>query len=166
MSLPDLRLDDYADRTTCDAWRGVRVDVGRLYDVLTGRGWKIDREESNLMVSLCRTWREHGVKVYLLLAAFVCAPPDGELEAVDELRFFRFDPGLMPTTGMYEQMYDPGDEDEDWYPGHREEWEWLLLHGDPQDDERDLLSPAYVGQLPAAVLEQLRDDLLAAAREA
>jgi len=31
-------------------WRGLRVEVWRLYETLTQHGWKVDTEESNLMV--------------------------------------------------------------------------------------------------------------------
>ena len=162
--LPDIDFTAHREGSIWSGWTGLRVDVGRFYEVLTARGWKIDREESNCMRALCRAWPDAGVKVHLSLELYVCAPPYGEVEAVEALRCYRFDPAEMPSASMYEQTYNPGDEREDWYPGHYEEWEWLVLHGDPHDDARDLLRPLAFDEAPAEVLAQLREELMAAAR--
>ena len=97
MRPPTIDLSAHRDTVEFTGWRGQRIDVGHLYDVLTQRGWKVDTEESNLMTAMSRTWREHGIKVWAHLAKFVCAPPDGEVEAFDQVCFYRFDPAAMPT---------------------------------------------------------------------
>jgi hypothetical protein len=53
---------------------------------------------------------------------------------------------------MYDAIYEPGDEKEDWYPSHREEWDWLVENGDPQTDTFDLLTPIALREVPAAIL--------------
>lgn len=128
------------------------VDVEELYVSLTTLGWKIDTEESNLMRALSKTWREAGIKVWLSLKRFVCAPPMGEQETIDDLRFYRFSPDEMPSGTMYDAMYSPGDEEEDWYAAHREDWDWLVEHGDPQFDTFDLLTPTPPSAVPSEIL--------------
>ncbi|MDP2345750.1 MAG: hypothetical protein Q8O67_32705 [Deltaproteobacteria bacterium] len=98
-------------------WRGRRIDVQhrgplrrsepvwKLYHTLTRLGWKVDTEESNLMNAMSRTWRGDGIKVWIALQEFVCAPPDGEVAALDAIRFFRFDPALMPVGTMAQSIY-------------------------------------------------------------
>ncbi|MDP2341494.1 MAG: hypothetical protein Q8O67_11070 [Deltaproteobacteria bacterium] len=135
-------------------WRGRRIDVWKLYDTLTGLGWKVDTEESNLMNAMSRTWRNDGIKVWITLQEFVCAPPDGEVAAFEAIRFFRFDPALMPVGTMIESIYEPGDEGEDWYPQHREEWSWLIDHGDPQSDTHALLQAIPLRDVPESILAE------------
>ena len=154
MNAPPVRLEDHLDDVEFTAWRGVRVHVWKLYGVLTGLGWKVDTEESNLMTAMSKTWRAEGVKVWLSLADFVCAPPGDDVEAIDKICFYRFDPAQMPTQTMYEQTYDPGDELQSWYPSHREAWDWLVEHGDPQSDTFELLTPIALREVPAALLAE------------
>lgn len=162
--LPPVNLDEHLDADAFTAWRGEVVDVDRLYTTLTELGWKVDREESNLMHGMSRVWRDAGVKVWLWLDGFVCAPPDGETAAIDEIRFYRFDPAAMPTTTMADAMYEPGDEHEPWYPSHREDWDWLVTHGDPQFDTFALLTQVPLRAVPREILDETWLDLDEAAR--
>jgi hypothetical protein len=150
-------IDPLAHRDALEitAWQGLRISADRLYHTLTGLGWKVDTEESNLMNALSKTWREPGIKVWVRLASFVCAPPDGEDEAFDTIRFYRFDPSTMPTETMYERMYSPGDEQQPWYPGHREAWDWLIEHGDPQFDTFDRLEAIALRDVPAPIVDEV-----------
>lgn len=150
-------IDPLAHRDALEitAWQGLRIDVGHLYDTLTGLGWKVDTEESNLMNAMSKTWREAGIKVWVRLAEFVCAPPDGEYEALDTICFHRFDPSTMPTETMYERMYAPGDEQQPWFPGHREEWRWLVEHGDPQCDTFDRLEAIALREVPTPIVDEV-----------
>jgi hypothetical protein len=134
-------------------WRGIIVDVERLYALLTECGWKVDTEESNLMIAFSKTWRFEGIKVWVYLKDFVCAPPFGESEALDTITFYRFDPTTMPTETMEQKTYDPGDEKQDWYPNHREEWDWLICNGDPQTDTFELLTAIPVSEVPPGILQ-------------
>lgn len=147
--------------TTIDALVGRTVDVEHAYAVLTARGWKIDTEESNLMQGFSRTWRAHGIKVWVFLDAFVCAPPVGETGTVESVRWFRFDPAAMPTTTMAAQQPPPDDAADRarWLA----EWQWLLDHGDPQFDTFDLLDELDdAGEVPAALVAEASADLRAA----
>ncbi len=143
-------------------WPGQKIIVERLYDTLTQRGWKVDTEESNLMVAMSKTWREEGIKVWLHLGEFTCAPPADEAEEIEKICFYRFDPAAMPTETMHEKMYEPGDEEQDWYPSHHETWEWLIDNGDPQFDTFDLLQPIPFREVPEAILLAAWVDLEAA----
>jgi len=143
-------------------WRGRSIDVWRLYVELTRLGWKVDTEESNLMAAMSRTWRAEGIKVWLRLESFVCAPPDGEVAPLDAIYFYRFDPAQMPATTMYAAIYEPGDEEKDWFASHREEWDWLVEHGDPQFDTSAILRPITLGEVPAQIRDELWMDLEAA----
>lgn len=154
MSPLAVRLEDHLDDVEFTAWRGLKIRVWKLYTTLTALGWKVDTEESNLMAAMSKTWRAEGVKVWLSLANFVCAPPDGDIEDLDRIRFYRFDPAEMPATTMYEKIYAPGDEQQDWFPSHREEWDWLVEHGDPHFDTFDLLEPVTLRQVPAELLAE------------
>ncbi len=151
---PTITLEEHLDDVEFVAWRGQRIDVWHLYETLTACGWKVDTEESNLMVAMSRTWRAEGIKVWLHLEQFVCAPPSGEVEALDRITFYRFDPAAMPTGTMYDQIYSPGDENEDWYPSHREEWDWLVENGDPQTNTFNLLMPIPLRVVPPALLAE------------
>lgn len=152
MKPPAIKLEEHMDDVELVAWRGLAIDVWHLYDKLTALGWKVDTEESNLMTAMSKTWRAEGIKVWLHLAKFVCAPPDGEVEQLDGIRFYRFDPAAMPAETMHDRTYDPGDEDQDWYPSHREDWDWLIENGDPQTDTYGLLTPIALREVPAAIL--------------
>ena len=162
-----IDLTPYMNQHACAPWDGdAPVQVEHLYDALTRQGWKIDREESNLMVALSRTWRAHGVKVWLRLQEFVCAPPFGEVERLEELSCFRFDPAELPERTMEEIMYAPEDVHEPWYPSHREEWAWLVAHGDPNDYDEQHLHPIALGELPETVRDELAEALAGAIRRA
>jgi hypothetical protein len=152
MRPPPIDLLANPDALEITAWQGLRISVDHLYATLTNRGWKLDTEESNLMNGMSKTWREAGFKVWVWLENFVCAPPDGEDEAFASIRFYRFDPATMPSTTMYELTYSPGDEDESWFAGHREEWDWLIEHGDPQFDTFDQLEQIAIRDVPEAIL--------------
>ncbi|MEO5730677.1 MAG: hypothetical protein ABI134_27030 [Byssovorax sp.] len=152
MRPPAVDLPAHLDTVEFTGWHGQRIDVWHLYDTLTQRGWKVDTEESNLMNAMSMTWREEGIKVWIHLEKFVCAPPDGEVEALDKVCFYRFDPAEMPSGTMHDKTYDPGDEQQDWYPSHREEWDWLIEHGDPQFDTFELLKPIAFREVPEALL--------------
>jgi hypothetical protein len=162
MKPPSVPLDRHLDDLEILAWRDLTIDVERLYDRLTARGWKVDTEESNLMVAMSKTWRDRGIKVWLHLKKFVCAPPYGEVEQLDKIGFHRFDPAAMPTGTMHEATYEPGDEEQDWYPKHREEWDWLIEHGDPQSDTHDLLTPIPPRDVPPALLREAWAEIEAA----
>ncbi len=162
--LPAATLDDHLDADAFTGWKGEVVDVTRMYETLTELGWKVDREESNLMCGMSRVWRDAGVKAWLWLNAYACAPPDGETAPLEALEFYRFDPAAMPTTTMAEQMYEPGDEDEPWYPSHREEWDWLVTNGDPQYDTFELLTRVKLREVPRAILDEAWLDLEEALR--
>ncbi len=149
---PPIDLEAHLDTVEFTGWRGLRIDVGRLYDTLTPLGWKVDIEESNLMNAMSRTWRQEGIKVWVHLEGFVCAPPDGEIEALDKVCFYRFDPAIMPTQTMAERTYKPGDEKEEWYPGHREVWDWLMENGDPQTMTFDILTAIPFREVPEDIL--------------
>ena len=149
---PAVDLVAHRDTVEFTGWPGAKISVEHIYYSLTQRGWKLDREESNLMRALSKTWRDEGIKVWLTLGAFCCAPPAGEAELLENVCFYRFDPAEMPTTTMLEQMYEPGDEKEDWYPSHREAWDWLIEDGDPQFDTFALLSPIPFREVPEAIL--------------
>jgi len=151
---PPIDLDHHRDDVELTFWRGLRVNVSTLYDTLTELGWKVDTEESNLMTAMSRTWRAEGIKVWVDLQEFVCAPPDGECAPLDAIRFYRFDPTEMPTGTMAESIYSPGNEDEPWYPHHRDVWAWLVENGDPQSDTRNLLRPIPVREVPRAILDE------------
>jgi hypothetical protein len=135
-------------------FRGLRINVWHLYDTLTALGWKVDTKESNLMVAMSRTWRAEGIKVWLHLAGFVCAPPEDQVECLDRIRFYRFDPAAMPTETMFDRLYDPGDQDAEWFPAHRAEWAWLVENGDPQTDTFELLKPLALREVPRAILDE------------
>lgn len=152
----------HRDALEVTAWQGLRIDVDHLYATLTGVGWKVDTEESNLMSAMSKTWREAGIKVWARLAGCACAPPDGEVEAFDTICFYRFDPQAMPTTTMYAAIYSPGDEQQPWFPRHREEWDWLVQHGDPQFDTFDLLEAIPVRDVPEPILAEALLELEAA----
>ena len=154
MKPPAVDLQEHLDDVEFVAWRGQTIDVWHLYDTLTALDWKVDTEESNLMVSMSRVWRAEGIKVLVILRQFVCAPPDGEVEELDRICFYRFDPATMPATTMADAMYEPGDEKEPWYASHREEWSWLLEFGDPQSRAVDLLTPIALREVPAAIREE------------
>ncbi len=153
MKPPSVDLASHLGDVALTFWRGRRVEVWRLYETLTQLGWKVDTEQSSLMVAMSRTWRAEGIKVWLRLEKPVCAPPD-EVGTLDAIRFYRFDPAQMPTTTMLETMYRPGDEEKDWYPSHREEWDWLVAHGDPQTDTFALLRPIPLGEVPEPIREE------------
>ena len=161
-----LELTPHLSDTVCAPWRADPVEVWHLYDALTQRGWKIDTEESNLMHGLSRTWPEHGVKVWIYLKKFVCAPPDDDVECLDTLHTYRFDPAVLPRETMEEKMYTLEDLEADWYPGHREEWDWLVENGDPNSDDGAWLTPTPLGDLPPEVRAVLAADLVAAIRYA
>lgn len=150
---PPVNLEEHLDDIEFVAWRGLKIDVWHLYETLTALGWKVDTEESNLMVAMGRTWRKEGIKVWIHLEKFVCAPPHDEVERFAQICFYRFDPASMPATTMYEKTYDPGDEKQDWFPSHREEWGWLIDHGDPQTDTFDLLTPIAFREVPKSILQ-------------
>lgn len=154
MKPPALNLKSHLDEVELVAWRGLEIDVWHLYETLTALGWKVDTEESNLMKGMSKTWRARGIKVWINLQKHVCAPPDGEVELLDDIRFYRFDPAKMPTGTMYDKIYKPGDENEEWYPSHREEWDWLVDYGDPQFDTFELLTPIALREVPPAILEE------------
>ncbi|MFV8756161.1 hypothetical protein ACNOYE_36895 [Nannocystaceae bacterium ST9] len=140
-------------------WRGLEIDVERAYALLTARGWKVDTEESNLMNAMSRTWRAEGIKVWLTLEEFVCAPPfeQGRLATI---QFYRFDPATMPTTTMREKLIEPHEEDPPahWYAA----WQWLIDHGDPQYATFELLEPIAFGEVPPELLRAAWADLEAA----
>jgi hypothetical protein len=161
MSPPAVDLAAHRDTIELTGWPGEKVDVEHLYHALVERGWKVDREESNLVNAFSKTWREAGIKVWIHLEEFACAPPAGEVESIEKICFYRFDPATMPTTTMLEQMYQPGDENEDWYPSHREAWDWLIEAGDPQFDTFELLSPIPFREVPEAILLAAFADLAA-----
>lgn len=106
------------------------------------------------MTAMSKMWRAEGIKVWLHLEKFVCAPPDGEVERLDQICFYRFDPTTMPATTMYDKTYEPGNEKEDWYPSHREEWDWLIENGDPQTKTFELLTPIAFREVPKAIREE------------
>jgi hypothetical protein len=60
---------------------------------------------------------------------------------------------------MYERIYDPGDENEPWYRSHREDWDWLIEHGDPQTDTFDLLEPIPLCEVPEDILLEAWSEL-------
>lgn len=151
---PSVKLEEHLDDVAFVAWRGLKIDVWHLYDQLTGLGWKVDTEESNLMIAMSKTWRAEGIKVWLRLQKFVCAPPTDEVEGLDQIGFYRFDPAAMPTQTMHEQLYPPGAEREAWYPAHRADWAWLVEHGDPQSGAWELLTPIALREVPKALLEE------------
>jgi hypothetical protein len=161
---PAIDLAAHRDTVELTGWPGAPIDVCHLYDTLTARGWKVDREESNLMTAMSRTWRDEGIKVWIDLEEFTCAPPAGEVESLEKICFYRFDPATMPTGTMLDQMYEPGDEAQDWYPSHREAWDWLIENGDPQFDTFALLQAIPFGEVPAAILRATFADLEAAVR--
>lgn len=111
------------------------------------------------MTAMSRTWRAEGIKVWVELQQFVCAPPDGEVAPFDAIHFFRFDPASMPAGTMADAMYSPGDEVAEWYPRHREEWAWLVENGDPQSNTRALLRPIAVREVPAAIRDEAWMDI-------
>jgi hypothetical protein len=143
---PTTRLDT----VEFTEWRNLPIDVEHAWAVLTSRGWKVDTEESNLMVAFSRTWRAEGIKVWVRLREFVCAPPAGEDVGIDTIAFHRFDPAAMPTSTMLEQMLTGHSEDPPptWY----EDWQWLIDHGDPQFDTFELLEPIAFGEVPRTLL--------------
>lgn len=159
MRTPLVDLVAHLDTVEITAWKGLRISVDRLYRSLTAHDWKVDIEESNLMTAMSKTWREAGIKVWIHLEQFVCAPPDGEDEVVDTICFYRFDPATMPSGTMYERIYDPGDENEPWYRSHREDWDWLIEHGDPQTDTFDLLEPIPLCEVPEDILLEAWSEL-------
>lgn len=139
---------------------GATIDVERTYDTLTRRGWKIDTEESNLLQGFSRTWRDHGVKVWVFLADYACAPPSGEEGTIERITFYRFDPAAMPTTTMAEQL--TRDDDEPRSPGWYADWQWLLDHGDPQYATFEQLTELALADVPVDLLARVREDLAAA----
>ena len=139
---------------------GRTADVEHAYAALTQRGWKIDNEESNLLQGFSRTWREHGVKVWVFLNEYACAPPSGETGTIASVTFYRFDPAAMPTTTMAEQLTGPDDEPRgpSWYA----DWQWLLDHGDPQYATFDALTALAPDDVPTALGSEAWRDLLVA----
>jgi hypothetical protein len=162
MRLTAVDLPTHLDTIEFTGWLGQKIDVAHLYHTLTARGWKVDTEESNLMVAMSRTWREEGIKVWLHLDEVVCAPPADEREEIEKICFYRFDPTTMPRGTMHEKLYEPGDEAKDWYPSHRATWSWLIEHGDPQFNTFALLEPIAFRDVPEAVLRAAWEDLEAA----
>ena len=161
MALPPFDPDAQLDADSITPWPGLVVSADLLYDGLTARGWKLDREESNLLNGFSKTWRDYGLKVWVRLEKFVCAPPNGEDEALASVSFYRFDPDDLPETTMWALMVDPGDEERPRFKQWVEEWEWLLEHGDPNFDQNELLKPVPAREFPEEVRAELWEDLLA-----
>lgn len=135
------------DADAFDRLLGLEIDVGEVYDRLTGFGWKIDTEESNLMQGFSRTFRAEGIKLWLFLDEFVCAPPH-ERGTIAAIRFHRFEPETMPTTSMRECMLAGFDDEDPPGPSWFADWQWLIDHGDPQFDTFDLLTPIELDAVP------------------
>jgi len=149
------------DRTPrFDQLVGRTADVEHAYAALTERGWKIDTEESNLLQGFSRTWRDHGLKVWVFLEDYACAPPSGEAGTIASVTFYRFDPAAMPTTTMAEALTGPDDEPRgaSWY----NDWQWLLDHGDPQYATFDALTAVAPADVPPALGAEAWRDLVVA----
>lgn len=164
MPLPPFDPDAHLDADHVTPWPGLQVNVDLLYDGLTARGWKIDHEDSNLLVAFSKTWRAQGVKVWVNLAGFVCAPPNYQFEAIERVSFYRFNPADLPETTMWELLVEPGDESQPYFKGWVEEWEWLLENGDPNFAQNELLTPVPARELPEELRAELWDDLRACLR--
>lgn len=150
------------ERTHVEAWGAQQVDVGHLAQVLIARGWKVDTEDSDILQALSRTWRAEGVKVWLALETAACAPPDHDQSAIASLCFYRFDPSRLPERSIYRDTYDPGDEDEPWFAGHREDHRWIIDNGDPNFRDEHLMTAAALGAVPEAIRRAVAEDLAAA----
>ncbi len=150
------------DPDDVECFVGREIDVGDVYERLTAQGWKIDTEESNLMQGFSRTFRSEGIKVWVFLDAFVCAPPYGERGTIESIRFHRFVPETMPHTTMREQLLAAFDDDDPPPPSWFEEWQWLIEHGDPQFDTFDLLQPIEARAVPPSARALTRAELDAA----
>lgn len=130
---------------------GREVDVGEVFERLTARGWKIDTEESNLLHGFSRTFMAAGIKVWVFLDEFACAPPRSEAGTIADIQFHRFAAETMPRTSMCEQLLAAFADDDPPPPSWFEEWQWLIDHGDPQFDTFDRLEPIAVEAVPPQV---------------
>jgi len=163
-----MSINLFADPHTThfEQWGAQLIDVWRLTEALLQQGWKVDTEESDIMQALSKTWRREGVKVWLVLASSVCAPPHDEQSPIESLCFYRFKPATLPVRSIYEETYAPGDENEPWFAGHFEQHGWIINNGDSNTGDDHLMTATPLGGIPAAIRMEVQAALSAAIRTA
>ncbi len=92
---------------------GKTVDCGRIFESICETEnhpeWKYDLEESDLMNFFSRTWVEEGYKAMLFLEEFVCAPPFGEEEVLQEIVVAKINSADLVNKDTRRGSDDPND---------------------------------------------------------
>jgi hypothetical protein len=161
MRIPAPTIPRSEDTLLTD-WSPQLIDVWHLTEGLIAAGWKVDTEDSDLMQGLSKTWRTEGLKAWLFLNRFVCAPPHDQQAAIESLGFHRFDPAALPERSLYHETYAPGDEDEPWFAGHREQHGWIIDNGDTFDADDPRFDAVRLSDVPDAIRREVEAALTAA----
>lgn len=150
---------------------GKNMDCGVLFTelCLSGASWKYDLEESDLMNFFSQTWAKEGYKAMLFLQEFVCAPPDGEEEVMDELVVVKINPDDLGKAARrytadfdedspesYHALYGDMDFEVAFDNAEDENWDWreniVAFEDLPEEIFADLYNE-LIGALQKAVLE-------------
>ncbi len=149
---------------------GKEVTTSDYFYTLTERGWKFDREESDLFYMLSKTFWAKGMKVSLIFQDSGCIPPDGEEGVIERVDFFKFDTKKYKEKTIYtqfeERSKDKGfefDNVEDYIAYFNEQYPFYIPHSDFNTDfyskDFDLLEKIELENVPTAIQKEVWTDL-------
>jgi hypothetical protein len=151
-----------------ESFFGQNMDCGELFTelCLSEAKWKYDLEESDLMNFFSRTWAKQGYKAMLFLQEFVCAPPDGEEEILEELVVVKINPADL---GKAEPRYT-ADFDEDspeYYHALYGDMDYEVAFDNADDEDWDWReNEVALADLPEEIFAELYDELIGALEKA
>jgi len=151
-----------------DSFKGKEVAVSDFFHGLLAKGWKYDREESDLFYYLSKTFWSNGIKVLLVFDESFGVAPDDEPGRIEEVAFYGFDKDEYKEKNIRTE-YDNGNSQyfstlEDYIARIKEEWPLYIEHSDfnSRGGDFDLLKRIDdMEQIPHAIQEEVWQDICA-----
>lgn len=149
-----------------DSLKGKTVDVRDYFYGLLDKGWKYDREESDLFYYLSKTfWSQH-IKVLLAFDESFCVEPESEPGLIQEVAFYGFDPEKYKEKNIHTE-YENGNSQyfatlEDYIARIEGDWPLYIAHSDfnSRGKDFDLLERIDdLEKIPKAIQEEVWEDL-------
>lgn len=149
-----------------DSFKGKEVEVRDYFDGLLEKGWKYDREESDLFYYLSKTFWSDGIKVLLVFDESFAVTPDDESGRIEEVAFYSFDKNEYKEKNIRTE-YEDGNSQyfptlEDYIARIEEEWPLYIEHSDfnSRGGDFDLLKRIEdIEQIPKIIQEEVWHDI-------
>ncbi len=141
---------------------GKEVTTSDYFYTLTERGWKYDREESDLFYMLSKTFWSKGLKVSLIFENGGCIPPDEE-DVIKCLDFYKFDKKKYKEKTIYTQFEENSydfDTIEEYIAYFNEQYPNYIPHSDFNTNDYELLERVESDKIPANIQKEIWEDLI------